>query len=215
MKHLIFLLSLAGALLTMTACSSTTLTGSWVDPAYNLRIDRVYIIGMSKQDMQRRMFEDEFASHLEAYGVTGIPSYRDLPEVGEVDQALIDEKLQDKRVDAILITRVLDRRTEETVYPGHATYRTWPHYYGSRVYHPAPYYHNYWSYFDRGYDMLYTQPVVTRYRVITAECNLYDANTGDLVWSAQLETIVEKNFSKRMTEFIETVINDLARQGLI
>ena len=215
MKTLLFWVSLAIALLTITACSSTTLTESWKNPEYHQRVNRVYIIGVSKQETHRRLFEDEFASYLQTYGVTGIPSYRDMPDAENVDKKTIDAKLLSNKADAVLITRVLGKRTEETVYPGHAIYRTWPYHYGPRIYDPAPYYHNYWSYFDHRYDMIYTPATVARYQVITAECNLYDTKSGDLIWSAQLETVVEDNFQKRMKDFIETVTNDLAKEGLI
>lgn len=214
MKNVKFWIGLSVALLLLAGCSSTKLTGSWKDPEYNRRIDRVYIIGVSKQKMHRRLLEDEFASHLLAYGVTSFPSYKDLPNSDEADRAMIDRKLRANHADTLLITRVLDQRTEKVVHPGYATYRSRP-YYGYRDYYPAPYYRNYWSYYDRRYDMIYTPATVSRYQVITAECNLYDAKTGDLIWAAQLETVVENNFQKRMSDFVERVTKDLSEQGLL
>lgn len=214
MKTLTCWFGLAAALLIISGCSSTKLTGSWKDPEFNRRIDRVYIIGVSKHEMHRRLFEDEFASHLQAYGVTSIPSYKDMQNAEDADRSVIDEKVKANRADTVLMTRVLGQHTEEVVHPGYATYRTWP-YYGPRRYVPAPHYHNYWNYYNHRYDMLYMPTTVTRYQVIVAECNLYDAKTGDLVWSAQLETVVENNVHKLMIDFIEAVTRDLAEQGLL
>jgi hypothetical protein len=215
MKSLLFWFSLAVFLLTISGCSSNTkLTGSWKDPGYNRRIDRVYIIGVSKQEMHRRLFEDEFASHLLAYGVTSIPSYKDLTEAEATDRTMIDSKLRDNRADTLLIARVLGQRTEEVIHPGHTPYSTWP-YYGPSRYWPAPYYRDYWSYYDHRYDMIYVPATVSRYQVITAECNLYDAKSGSLIWSAQLETVVENDFQERITGFIETVTRSLSEEGLL
>jgi hypothetical protein len=36
-----------------------------------------------------------------------------------------------------------------------------------------------------------------------------------LIWSAQLETVVEGNMDKLITDFIETVTRDLKEKGLI
>ena len=70
---LVFLLS-AGS-------SSTTLGGSWKSPYFSGKVAKIYVVGVSKQETNRRIFEDGFARHLNSYGVTGVSSYRDLPSV--------------------------------------------------------------------------------------------------------------------------------------
>lgn len=213
MKTLAYWLSLFAAIF-LAGCSQTTLTGSWKDPGYEQRIDRIYVIGVSKQELHRRLLEEAFIDELLTYGVTSIPSYKDLPDADQADRAVIDARVQTNRVDTVLITRVLGKRTEQVVHPGHATYRSWP-YYGPRRYDPAPYYRHYWSYYDRRYDMVYSPATVSEYQVVTAECNLYSAETGALVWSAQLETVMRNNFQKQITSFVNEVTRNLSEQGLL
>lgn len=200
--------------LFLSGCSQTTLTGAWKDPGYNQRIDRIYIIGVSKQELHRRLLEEAFVDELLTYGITSIPSYKDLPDSDQADRAAIDARVRANQADTLLITRVLGRRTETVVHPGHATYRSWP-YYGPRRYNPAPYYRNYWSYYDRRYDMVYSPATVSEYQVVTAECNLYSAATGALVWSAQLETVMRNNFQKQIISFVDEVTRHLSEQGLL
>ncbi len=202
------------ALLILSGCSRTTLTGAWKDPGYNQQIERVYVIGVSKQELHRRLLEEAFVDELLTYGVTSVPSYKDLPDADQADRAAIDAQVRANRADAVLITRVLGQRTEQVVHPGHTTYRSWP-YYGPRHYDPAPYYRNYWSYYDRRYDMAYTPATVSEYQVVTAECNLYNASSGSLVWSAQLETVIQNNFQKQITSFVDVVTRNLSEQGLM
>ncbi len=215
MKTLTFWFIVSVVSLSISACSaSTKLAGVWKDSEYHGRIDKVYIVGVSNQEIHRRLFEDEFARHLLTYGVTSFPSHRDLPDAHKADRTVIDRYLRANHAETLLITRVIGKETKEVVHPGYTTYREWP-FYGPRSYAPAPYYRHYWSYYDRRYDLLYAPATVSRYQVITAECNLYDAQSGRLIWSAQLETIVEKGIPKLMEEFIETVTRNLSEQGLL
>jgi hypothetical protein len=51
--------------------------------------------------------------------------------------------------------------------------------------------------------------------VITLESNLYDTATGDLIWSAQLETVEQSSLETMIRDFIEVVTRNLVKQGLI
>lgn len=214
MKASPFLLGLGLLLLLASGCSSTRMTAYWKDPAYHQRIDRVYIVGVAKQTTLRRLFEDEFARHLLAYDVISFPSYKDQLDPELADQTEIDRQLRAHRAKVLLIARVIGQRTEEVIHPGYATYRSWP-FFGPWDYYPAPYYHNSWSYYDRRYDMIYVPATVSRHSVITAECNLYDAVSGDLIWSAQLETVAGNNVVNQIRDFIEAVTGKLNEQGLL
>lgn len=214
MRTLAFCSLFFASLLLLVGCSSTQMTGSWKDPDYSRRADRVYIIGISSQELNRRFFEDKFAEYLESYGVTSFVSYRDIQDVENVEKATIAKQVEAHRAETLLITRVVSKRTEKVVTPGYSSYRAWP-YYGPPHYSPAPYYHNYWSYFDHRYDMLYVPRTVSRYEVVTAECNLYETGSGELIWAAQLETVVDKNYQEKITEFVETVIEGMSQDGLL
>jgi hypothetical protein len=44
---------------------------------------------------------------------------------------------------------------------------------------------------------------------------LYDLKTEEMIWSAQLETVVEGNIEKMMQDYVDTVTKDLKDKGLI
>lgn len=50
---------------------------------------------------------------------------------------------------------------------------------------------------------------------LTLESVLYDLQTEDLIWSAQLEMYLEKNFENMMRVFVDEVARDLKGKGLI
>ena len=106
---------LAAALFMVIVCScaKTTLSGSWRHQDYLQAVKTIYIVGVSRQETNRRIFEDEFGRQLEQYGVRTFSSYRDLDNVEGVGQDLIMEKVRASGADALLMTRILGKRTEE------------------------------------------------------------------------------------------------------
>ena len=208
-RTLLVFVSLLLAVLT-AACSTSSLSGSWKNPDYRGHLGKVYVIGVSKQEINRRLFEDEFSQNLRDQGVVGISSYKDLPSA-DIDQQAVAERVRANGADSVLMTRMIDKRTEEIVTPGRITsYSSGP--YG---YSPNPYYRNWNSYYERRYEATYEPPTVTQFQVATIEANLYDVKTGELIWSAQLETVVDANLQKLIKDFVKTVVTDLKQQDLL
>ncbi|MCM2264100.1 MAG: hypothetical protein NDI73_02800 [Desulfuromonadales bacterium] len=197
----------------LAGCSSTTLSGSWRSPDFQGQISKVYLVGVSKSEINRRMFETQFAQELESYGVNGIPSYKDLPDAQKADSKEVDAWMKKNGADSMLITRLVGTRTEEVVTPGRISeYGSWP----TRGYSYPSYYRHWGSYYDRCCsEIIYEPPTVTQYEVATIEANLYEAKSGELIWSAQLETVIESDLQKLVADFIKTVARDLRQQGLI
>ena len=203
-------------LFTISGCSTTTLTGSWRSPEYNRQIKKIYIVGVSKQETSRRTFEDEFGRELQTYGIKTVSSYKDLKNNKETDLDIIIQKVKANGADALLLTRILNKRTEEVVNPARVSgYSSGPDYYDRRSYRPQPYYNNYRDYYDRRYEMTYEPATVSQFQVITLESNLYDSASGELIWSAQLETVKESSMQTMIRDFIEVVTKDLLDQGVI
>jgi hypothetical protein len=209
-------LALIGVGIMIGACSGTSVTGSWKNPDYTGQVNKVYIVGIAKQDTTRRIFEDQFSRLLASYGVTGIASYRDLPTTAETGKDVIAAKVRENGADSVLLTRAVGKRTEQVVTPGRiSSYDYGPSYWGRGGYYPDPYYRSYGSYYARSRDIVYEPATVTQFHIVTIEANLYSAATQELIWSAQLETVVEGNLEKQISDFIETVTKDLKAQGLL
>ena len=150
--------------------------------------------------------------------MTGVSSYKDLRSASDADLKAVSERVLANGADSVLMARMLGKRTEQVVTPGRISgYSSGPYGYpGSNAYAPPdPYYRNWGSYYDRRFEATYEPATVTEFQVATIEANLYDAKSGELIWSAQLETVVDANLQKLITDFVTTVIKDLQRQGLI
>jgi hypothetical protein len=216
LRDLVCLVTLAGVLALGAACSSTTVTGSWRNPDFTGSIRTVYVVGIAKQETHRRIFEDEFSRKLQTLGITGIPSYRDLAEPQQASKEAIDERVRQQGADSVLVTRIIGKRTEEVVMPGRITsYGSGPYYGQPYRYTPDPYYRHWGSYYDRSFDTIYEPPTVTKVQVVTIEANLYEAKSGELIWSAQLDTVLKGNTQRQITDFIEAVTRDLRSQGVL
>lgn len=196
----------------LAGCSTTTLSGSWKNPAYTSQVKKVYIVGIAKQKTTRRMLEDGFNRQLSAYGVTGLSSYRDFPTSQEVDEAKLATIVKDNGADVILMTNVTDKRTEEVVNPGRIT-TTGPTY--TRRYDDRSYYRDYGSYYNQQRQMIYEPAIISKFKIVTVEATLYDTKTKQLIWSAQLETVIESDLQTMVDDFVKTVIDDMSSKGLL
>jgi hypothetical protein len=201
----------------LIGCSSTTLTGSWKSPDFQGQISKVYLVGISKSETNRHMYESQFSEELKTYGVTGIPSYKDIPDAQNASKATIEEQMKKSGADSMLITRLVGTRIEEVMVPGRLSgYQSGPGRGYVPLYTPAPHYRYWGGYYDRCcVDLIYEPPMIARYEVVTIEANLYEAKSGELIWSAQLETIIESDLQKLVSDFVQTVARDLHEQRLI
>ena len=210
-KRIAFLVLIATGMV-LGACSSTMITGSWKNPDFTGRVEKIYVVGIAKQETTRRIFEDGFSKQLATLGATGIPSYGDLKINDETDQDVIAARIKAKGADSVLMARAINSRTEQVVNPG---YVSAPAYGGRGYYYPDPYYRHYGGYYARSYDVVYQPATVSEYQVVTIEANLYSAASGELIWSAQLETVVEANLDALIKDFIAVVTKDLKDKGLL
>ena len=211
MKRFLQLLVLTLVGLFMVACSSTYMSGSWSDSSYQGHIKNIYIIGVAKQEINRRIFEDTFSRQLAESGIKGTVSYNDLPSDMEMNQETIKQRMVANGTDSVLVTKLISQRSETVTSPGYASgYSSYGRggYRGNRSYGG-------WGNYSRSYDVVYQPPTTTHFVILTVESVLYDLKTEVMIWSAQLETVVEGDLEKMMLDYVETVTKDLKDKGLI
>jgi hypothetical protein len=201
----------------ITGCSSATVSGSWKNPDYQGQLGKVYVVGVSKSEINRRIFESGFAEALTNYGVTVIPSYKDLPDAQNADIDQIAALMEKNRADSMLITRLVGTRTEEVITPGRISgYRSWTTGGFPYPYAPAPYYRHWGRYYNRCCtELVYEPPTVSQFEIATIEANLYSASSGELIWASQLESVVDRDLEKMIGDFIKAVTTDLHDNGLL
>ena len=199
-RNWIFDLMVALCLLVATSCSTTTLTASWKDPDYQGgKLEKILIIGIAKDEIIRRMFEDEFTSRLKARGTVASPSYSIIPSTEMLDKETVEAKIQDLGMDAVLVTRLVNTKKEKVYTPG-TTYYTGGGWYG-------PY--------SRGYGYARSPGYYTEYEVFSLETNIYDAQTGKMIWSGLSDTVAGGSTASEIKEIIDIITKNLSANGLI
>ena len=218
MNILTRMLGLVLAGLLATACAGTKTSESWSDQNYKGKIKNVYIIAIAKNELNRMIFEDRFENRLISEGVKAIASFKDLPTNNEADKETIIKKMSANNCDSVLLTRVISQRTKSSIGSSRGYY----------VYSPGPYsgdgprirkvktdYASNWSsYYQQG-RMNYVPPSKVSAVILTVESVLYDLQTEELIWSAQLETHFEGNMEGMVRKFVDEVTKDLKGKGLI
>lgn len=202
-KAIAAIAALASLLMT-NSCATTRLTGSWADPAYSGgSFKKIMIVGVARRDAMRKIFETTFAARLEEHGALGVPSGSFSPGTELLDKDALATKLTELGCDGVLVTRLLDKKTQTTYYPptGYAV--------------PVGYHGGYYSYYHRAYAVVYSPGYASETTTASLETNLYDARTGALVWTGLTDTVVSDDPASQADELIELLVNKMAEMNLI
>ncbi len=199
----------------LAGCSTTTLNAVWKDPEYGKGpVASTLVVGVTKNDTLRRLSEDNLATALQRRGVNAVASYRVFPEADQLEKARVEEKVRELGLDSILITRIIDQeevkvRHPERVYvdSGVSPYRypSW-HY---------PYYRSWDAYYRHSYQVTRTPATTTEATVYQLETNLYQAENGEVIWSALSETFARKGLEREIEGLVDTIIDSLEEKRLI
>lgn len=204
-----------GMLIAMffTACATTRLTAVWKDQSYQGYPRKIMVIGVAKRPVNRRIFEDEFVRQLKARGTDAIASYTVLPDDKKGDNAAIAAKMKEQAADALLITRLVSKKTVQIYIPGSvyyppSAYRPWRDHY-------PPYYGTWRDYYGYGYQAVYTPGYMAEDEYALMETNLYNAGNDNLIWSALSETEIMGSDQNLIKSYIGVMVNSMADQKLL
>ena len=194
-------ISILGAIL-VAACATTQITSVWKDPSYQARPAKVMVIGVARNALNRRLFEDEFVRQLKERGTEAIASYTVLSDKQQDDQAAIAAKVKELGADTVLITRLVSKKTVQYYVPG-------------TVYYPPPYYYNWPDYYGYGYRYLYSPGYIAEDQYAVIETNLYESGSDKLVWAATSETVMNDADHKLIKSYIGIMADTMSKNGLI
>jgi hypothetical protein len=188
----------------MTSCATTTLNTVWKDDSYQGRITNILVMGISKQQVRKRFFEDEFVRQLQDHGLSATSSYRIFPSERMLEKDMVLSKIRGMGIDTFLITRMVDKKTVETYVPGKV------------VHYAPPRTHRSWhGYYAGSYGAIYEPGYTIKDEVVVLETNLYDAESEELIWTALSETVKEGPEERVIKNFIKLIMKNLSEKNLI
>ncbi|WP_457673444.1 hypothetical protein [Thiolapillus sp.] len=192
--------------LLLQACSSTRLVTRWSDPAARgEKLGKVLVIGLFRDDLMRRHFEDEFITALIAKGRQAEASYVYMPDL----QAYKDEKQLEavvKKVgaNAVLITSLKDVEERKTQVPPRVEYVPTMHGY-----------HGYYGFYMQTMTPIYTPGYTRSDKVVQLETRVFSVKDRKLVWAGITESFNPSSSGEIIRELADAVVSDMKKSGLI
>lgn len=186
----------------VTACASTQLTSVWKDPSYQTRPAKIMVVGVAKNPLNRRIFEDEFVQQLKSRGTDAIASYTVVSDEQQGDQAAIAKKVAELGADTVLVTRTVSKKIVHVYVPG-------------TPYYPPPFYGTWPDYYGYGYRYMYTPGYIAEDEYAVIETNLYDAKSDKLIWAASSETGINDSDQNLIQGYIGLMVKNMMGLGLL
>jgi hypothetical protein len=206
------LVMLLVAVMLLSSCAATKVKETWKRPGFTGKVQKVYLIGVTRNDKFRKIFEETLASQLQAQGVTGIPSYPDLVISGNVDRETLRAKLQAQGTDAVLVARMAGKEQRVAAFSARESG------YGVGTAPINAYYEEYYN--DSvavAVGVVAAGPaVVNDFNVVNIKANLFETESAQVVWSALTETTAgDDNREQRLREFATLLVLKLKEDGLL
>ena len=176
----------------MAGCSTVSVNDQWRDPSFaGPPLSNVLVVGISRGDTMKRVFEDVFSQQLQAAGVRAERSYARLPQ-GATSLNLSD--LKTTGIDGVLTTRVQRVEQKVNVTPSGPSYGGFYGWYGSA-----------WA----------STPDVHQYEVVTLETSVWDVKSEKLVWTATTQGVRTNDLTQATKDLAATLIPKLKSEGVI
>ncbi len=184
----------------LSACTATHVVHSWMNPQIS-PVGKVIVIGVSKEEGIRRLFEDKMSRALVTGGLDAVPSYSVLSKSGEVPQEEVNQAVRKSGADTVVITRLVRIAHRLDTVPVPAPAPMWGAYWGW----PSPYWTGY--YYDS-------------YRVIEREFAFIEtqvmrADNGELLLSVTTRTDDPTYTEQQVQGLVNVLDREFIKAGLV
>lgn len=209
-RSIVFTLALLLLSVPFVGCGGgTQFVGTWVNPDYqDQRLNDIVVIAVSDNELRRRMWETVMVSDLEAHGTHAIAMAQLLPGNHQYEEAEVKRIIAEQGANAVIVSRLLDYSKVENYVPPQTYVSGYPGYY-------APYYGSYYGYYSYSYGVTTTPGYTYEDVTVTLETNLYDASSGDLIWTGQSQTFNPETADDVITPTIHMIVDELKSRGLV
>lgn len=189
--------------LALASCSTTRTTAEWRDQSVKQRYNNILIVGVSKELILRRLFEESFVEQLVQRNINATTSISVMSVEEKISRETVKVAIEGKGFDGVLVTHPLGEEEKQVYHP--------PRYRPLRL----PSYRRYYGHYFHTFDYVYEPGYYQRYKVVKVETNFYDTDTEEIVWSMQSRTIDGDDREHVISSVIKKTIKSLQKQRLI
>ncbi|MCU7938992.1 MAG: hypothetical protein KZQ64_07730 [gamma proteobacterium symbiont of Bathyaustriella thionipta] len=199
-------------LLGISACSTqTTLYERWNDEQYSgPMLKNVLVLGIFKDDIQRRSFEATFVKEVNAGNKHAVAGYTLMPNAEDSDtKEDILAAVKKMGADSVLITSYKGTVEKQREVPPRVEYipRTGMGY--------GRYGYGYGGYYGSRYDMVYQPGYTTTDTIVQLETRVFSVADEKLVWAGKSKSVNVSSGEKVVKELVRLVVKDMKESGLI
>ncbi|GAA4645324.1 hypothetical protein GCM10023115_32840 [Pontixanthobacter gangjinensis] len=201
------------AFLVVSCGPSTQITGSWTkdDIASKGPYKKVYIAALTPNANAQKALEYNLATAARDRGIEAVTSQESFTRKFTMDNQPSKNEILDniraQNADAIFTVTLVDKESETRYVPGSTTYYS-PMAYGG-------YYGSFYSYYNTMYPITYDPGYYATDKIYYLESNLYDADSEELIWSAQSKTVNPSNIDSFARDYTEAMLKELVQDGVL
>src|SRR5208337_4453509 len=107
-KSLLPMVTLA-VLLLVPACTGTKLINPWRDTTYQGRVNKLFVMGIVKDQGPRRLLENEFVRKLKEHGTDALASTAIFPGDSVPERGELRAKVRELGIDAVLVVKFIKK----------------------------------------------------------------------------------------------------------
>jgi len=205
-------LLLAIILVGWSCSSSQMITSSWINPEFkpSQSYSYLFVAALTDDRGAKQKVESALSEQLGKLGVRTLQSIEVFPPnfagVDTLDKHSILHAVRELGCEAIFTITLIDIKEEERYHPGQ------PFQPGFRRY---GFYNSFNRYYAFRYPMIYEPGYYTTDKTYIVESNLYDVNTGSLLWTVQSSAFNPSSFEGWFRGYSELMLSRLNEDGFL
>jgi hypothetical protein len=206
-KKLFFLPVIIFIAFVLSSCSSTSLVNRWSDPEYKgPALQKILVIGIIKDDIKRRSFEQEFANLITANDRTAVASYTLIPDLESADQKEeVLAAVEKVGADGVLVVTLQGVSKEQREVPPSIDYVPTAGFgYGGM-----------YGYYGMRHTAVYSPGYTVTDTIVRLDTKLFAVSSEKMIWAGKTESFNPSSSQAVISELEKLVITDMKKSGLI
>ncbi|GMR05733.1 MAG: hypothetical protein BMS9Abin25_0308 [Gammaproteobacteria bacterium] len=205
-KDILFLSLIIVFSFLLSACSTTSLVTRWSDPDFKGPVlKKILVIGIIKDDIKRRSFEEEFARLITTADRSGVASYTVLPDLESADRKEdVLAAVEKTGADGVLVVTLQGVSKEKRDVPPSIDYvPTIGFGYGM------------YGYYGASHAAVYRPGYTVTDTVVRLDTKLFNAATKKMIWAGKTESFNPASAQIVVNELAKLLMTDMKKSGMV